>query len=68
MSRITLDLYTDNMNLTEIALAYILADKLFYNGADVLEKRVKLFQAGIANAGETEFWAEVLRITDGVAR
>ena len=66
--RITLDLYTDDMILAEIALAYVLACKLFDNGEDVLDEKRKLSEAGIANAGESEFWAEVKRITDGVAK
>jgi len=66
--RITLDLYTNDMPLAEIALAYVLADRLFDNGEDMLYERRKLSEAGIANAGEAEFWAEVLRITEGVAR
>ena len=66
--RITLDLYTDDMLLAEIALAYVLADKLFGNGEDVLDERRKLAEAGIANAGDEKFWEEVRRITDGVAQ
>ena len=66
--KIILDLYTNDMPLTEIALAYVLADRLFDNGDDMLYERRKLSEAGIANGGEAEFWAEVLRITDGVAR
>ena len=66
--RITLDLYTDDMLLAEIALAYVLADKLFCNGEDVLDERRKLAEAGIANAGDEKFWEEVRRITDGVAQ
>ena len=67
MNRITLDLYTDDMLLAEIALAYVLAARLFDNGEDVLAQ-VKLAEAGISNAGKSEFWAEVRRITAAVTQ